>query len=253
MTLGEVGAGVFADEAAAAGFTDVFLLVKGGSGTVRLTRVDDLVAARDAAGYRFRIHAWIICFSDETRGGWVDPASASYRAYLLDEVVTPLLRDHRPDGINLDCLRYPGTADGRTEPITSFTQEVRARIDAERPGTLLSAAVMPEMGANAAAYGQDYAALAGPLDVLAPMAYTSNYRADAAWVGTVTGYVLGRAAGAAEVWPALQSLNDVGEQMTGSRLQEELRAAQGAGATGASLFRYPHTSSQLDAARTVAW
>jgi len=252
-TVSEMGAAAFADDVAASGIQDVFLLVKGVSGTFRLGTLDEVVAARDAAGYRFRVHAWVICFNDSSVGSWIDPASASYRSYLLDDVLTPLLRDHEPDGVNLDYVRYPGTAAGRTEPITSFVMEVRALIDRLRPGALLTAAVMPEMEANAETYGQDYAALAGPVDALLPMAYTTNYGQSVDWVRRVTSYVLAQAGGACDVWPALQSFDDEGRQMSADRLRAEIQAARDGGATGVSLFRYPHTVEQVEVAREFTW
>jgi hypothetical protein len=229
------------------GFTDLFLLVKGSSGSFTFDKLDQAVAARDASGSTLRIHAWIACFRDDSMGGWVSASNAGYRSHLLDEVLAPLLSEHRPDGVLLDYLRAPGTGSPPADvaAITSFANEARAKIDSLRPQALLGAAVMPEGSSNAASYGQDYAQLAGPLDLLLPMTYTYNYSQDADWVQRATRYVVEKAAGRAEVWPVLQASNDQGEAMPGDRLDSEIDAGLLGGGSGISLFRHPLTEEQL--------
>ncbi len=226
------------------GATDLFLIIKGADGGVRFDTLDETIAARDAAKSSLRVHAWVTCFTDAKQGGWIAPSNASYRKYLIDDVLGPALSEHAIDGLSLDYVRYPGTADGDTASVTSFVQQVRAELEARRPGVILSAAVMPEGAGNAQAYGQDYAALAGPLDVLLPMTYTYNYSGGAEWVKSATSYVVGKAGAEAAVWSTLQTLNDEGGSMPGARLQGEIDAAIAGGAAGVAMFRYPVTAEQ---------
>lgn len=239
------GASNLCAEFAQHGINDVFVLIKGVDGSYRFNLLDAMV--ENATRYSMRIHAWVICFDDESWGGWVDPNSTSYRNYLKNSIFIPLAQNHTFDGVVLDCIRYPGTANGNTYPITSFCQEVAQIIKFYKPGAMVGAAVMPEMSVNAYYYGQDYAEMAQYLDYLAPMAYTHNYNQQPSWVGTVTQYVKQKATSTnpnCMVWTAIQSLDDNGVYMDATELKSCIDYAISGGAEGVNFFKYPITSTQ---------
>ena len=250
-TVRSVGVDNFIDEIHSNGITDVFLLVKGVDGSYTFNTLDSLIDARNARGYTLpRIHAWVICFNDQSWGGWVDPENTSYRNYLLGTIFSPLIREHDIDGVNLDCIRYPGTASGNTAPITSFCQAVRETIEAAGKGDriIYSAAVMPEMSSNASLYGQDYGDMAQYLDVLLPMSYTHNYYSSPRWVGSTVRYIVdeinSETDGHCQVWVALQSKDDNGVFASAQELWASIVHSLNAGATGFNYFVYPITGEQ---------
>ncbi|MCX8172992.1 MAG: hypothetical protein N3F63_00060 [Thermoplasmata archaeon] len=243
--VANVGASALASEFAKHGISDVFVLIKGTSGDYRFDKLDAMFDK--CHGYGIRVHAWVICFCDDSWGGWVNPSSDTYRAYLKNNIFIPLAKYHRFDGVVLDCIRYPGTAYGNTYPITSFCKEVTDIIKSYRSNALMGAAVMPEMAANAYYYGQDYTQMAQHLDVLMPMAYTHNYHTQPSWVGTVTQYVRQKALQGnsnCKVWTAIQSLDDNGQFMSTTELQACINYAISGGAAGINFFKYPITSKQ---------
>jgi hypothetical protein len=244
----------FVDEMAAHGVSDVFLLIKGVSGTIRHDVLDAALAARRDRGYEMRIWAWVICFDDESYAddfdtAWVDPEDAGYRGTLLS-LIDETLAGHTPDGIMLDAIRYPGNADGNTAPIDSFCAETSARVAAYNAahGTRVrtGAAVMPEFGGpNEALYGQDVATMAGPLDVIAPMVYRYNYSSGTGWIADTTGAALAEAGPAAEVWPILQNYagDDSPTPLSGSGLGADIAAAFEPCPAGFSVFQYAQLTS----------
>jgi len=229
--------------------TDVFILVKGGSGTIAYDVLDALVAERNARGYGMRIWAWVIAFNDASYDDgwdtdWVDPEDAAYRSDLFGHV-DEMLQGHTPDGIMLDCIRYPGNASGNTAPITSFCQELRTRVDAfnaeHSAQVLAGAAVMPEFGGgNESAYGQDVEQMAPPLDVVAPMIYRYNYASSVSWITSMTEAALAEAGGAADVWPILQNYagDDSPTPLSEAGLRADIEAALQPCPTGFSIFQY---------------
>ncbi|MEM3397420.1 MAG: pseudomurein-binding repeat-containing protein [Thermoplasmata archaeon] len=243
--VADAGAATLAGEFAQHGISDVFVLIKGVSGTYRFDRLEAMY--ENASKYGIKVYAWVICFDDESWGGWVDPNSTSYRDYLKNNLFLPLSQNYDFDGVILDCIRYPGTANGNTYPITSFCQEVSAIIKFYRPGSIIGAAVMPEMEVNAYNYGQNYTQMAQYLDVLLPMAYTHNYNQQPSWVSTVTQYVKQEALLGnpnCKVWTAIQSIDDNGQYMTNTELQSCINSAISGGAEGVNFFKYPITSTQ---------
>ncbi len=239
----------FLDALAPHGISDVFVLIKGVSGGIRHDVLDQLLALRTERGLALRIWAWVIAFDDESyaddfAGAWVDPEDPDYRAGLLT-LVDDTLAAHTPDGLMLDAVRYPGNAAGRTEPITTFCAAVATRVAAHNAahGTAVrtGAAVMPELGgANEAAYGQDVAALAGPLDVIAPMVYRYNYAAGTAWVTAMTAATQDEAGGNAAVWPIV--LDYAGDEtptpLAADALRADILAALAPCPPGFSVFQY---------------
>jgi hypothetical protein len=236
------GETAFIDEMAAHGVSDIFILVKGTSGDVRYDVLDELHRLATERDLAIRVWAWMICFADDTQPG-VTPASESYRTYLFG-VIDAILAEHAPDGIMLDVIRYRGTANGDTASITTFCQGVSDRVathNAAHGASILSgAAIMPEFGgANEQYYGQDAAAMAGPLDVIAPMTYRYNYSAGTGWITEMTAACMAEVGSQAEVWPILQNYSgdDDVVALDGPTLAADIEAALAPCPQGFSIFQ----------------
>ncbi len=143
---------------------------------------------------------------------FLDPAIPEARAYVQG-IVAEILADYDVDGVHLDYIRYPVSLpvessfsysdharaafqaehgvdpatitpesdpaawaawdDWRREVITSFVAEVRAIVDATRPGAVLSAAVFPDPFDSRVRKLQDWAEWSrrGLIDVLTGMSF----------------------------------------------------------------------------------
>jgi len=218
-------------------FSDVYLLIKDASGYYNFDLLEELL---NSSG-KLRIHAWIICFHDESHGGWVNPNSSEYREYLIDDIIIPAV-EKGVDGICLDYIRYPGNARGDTYPITSFCREVKKIVKGINPDCIVSAAVMPEMDANVFYYGQSYEEMGKYLDCLLPMTYTHAYKMPPSWVGEVVSYIKKRAS--CKVEAIIESMDENGIYMSKNELKNCIDAALNNGSDGISFFRYPITEWQ---------
>lgn len=211
------------------GITDVFILSDRFGGERPYNTFIPAMVER----YRgvVRVHAWIPVFRDEN-GSWVSPEDTAHRARIL-AILRNLDGMEGLHGIHLDYVRYPGTAQGRTDPVSGFLAEARTLTR-----KVLSAAVMPEMGANAEYYGQDYAAMAPHLDWVIPMAYKGNYRASDEWIGKVTAYVGRLAPG--KVLTGIQTYRSDADTtpLTREELLRDIATALESGAAGFVLFRF---------------
>ncbi len=204
-------------------YTDLFLLVKGTSGTIKYDVLDTLLALRAAApaGAPTRIWAWVVGMSDSGPAGaaagylaghLVSPDSASYRAHLATTVrraIDPARGQVKrvPDGVMLDdSFQWPSQAFGgstahRVQSLMAVVDALRAEVDATRQSTgktiLLGFAPHPEIGVQASAgggvysyaayaYGQDFGELAKRCDWLVPETYRYGfYGQKPAWIGKV--------------------------------------------------------------------
>lgn len=247
------GASAVVGLASSLGIQEIILLVKGTSGSSYFGTIADYLPVAHAKGVR--VHAWIICFQDDAAfasgryavfsGGWIDPADANYRAYLLNSVTAPLIRDTRVDGITLDYARYPGNANGRSAVIDSFCADLKKQRDALNPKVVLSSAVMPEGTANATLYGQDYTGMSKSLDVLMPMTYSLSYNQGAGWVGSTVAYIAGQTVYPCRVQAMIQTRSAVdGTAVAASRVDADRAAALANGSDNVSYFRYPFTDDQ---------
>ncbi|MFB3896108.1 MAG: hypothetical protein ACE14V_07385 [bacterium] len=255
---------------------DVFLLVKGASGSVNFTVMDWLTSIAAGLTTNVRIHPWVICFKDSTKGPtgiyqtvgpsstWIVPMDTSYRQYLMDTCFTPLLRDHpNISGIHLDCYRYPGSYTypecnainndtGRS--LFQFCQQIATTIRVYNPSLPISIAVMPEMDTAIYYYGQDYYQLStAGCRILCPMAYTGNYGTTAEWVGQVMKYTRDTAVRTCAVYAGEQFTYDSGPPyyMTSAEIAAETRYTLDSGAQGVTAFRWPVQSNQWIAWDTV--
>lgn len=234
------------------GITDIFVLMKGTSGTLNYGIIDQAILACSDKG--IRVHAWMICFKDYgmNTNGWVDQKNEAYQAYLLG-IVQNLANRQYLSGIHLDYVRYSGVAsaghaayqNGGTEVITDFVSHVRDRVDLVRSqfpdnSFYLSAAVMPIeswIGDNEYYYGQDYAKLSQYLDFLVPMIYEGNFHKDNAWIASTTSIIVN--AVKIPVIAGLQNYHgdDNIEMLSADELQADINSALANGAKGYAIFR----------------
>jgi uncharacterized protein YpmS len=190
-------------------------------------------------GTGIRIHAWITCFKD-TNGNWINPANETQRTFLLSKI-TDIVSNYNIDGIQLDYVRYPGTAykhDG-TAVITSFVKDVYNTVKGIKAKVAISAAVMPERSQNGYYYGQDYAKLAPYLDFIVPMIYKGNYKQDTEWIGSTAKWIA-QNFGGKPVLAGIQTYesdNDI-TKLPADELQNDINSAIENGASGYVLFRY---------------
>ncbi|MCX7918330.1 MAG: hypothetical protein N3A72_01725 [bacterium] len=244
---------------------DVFLLVKGTSGTFDTTRLVWMTQIAKGLNTNVRIHPWVICFSDSSAATlgiyttvsstWISPMDPRYRQYLMDSCIIPLVRDH-PDinGVHLDCFRYPGNAYNYDTGLSlvKFCLEIVTTVRRYNPAIPVSIAVMPETSNNEYSYGQSYYKLStAGARILALMAYTGNYEQTAAWVGRVIKYARNTAVRTCSIYAGLQFTYDTGGYMPAAEIAAETRYAIDSGTQGVAAFRWPIQSYQWTAWDTV--
>ena len=203
-------------------------------------------------GTNIRVHAWITCFID-ANGNWINPSNETQRAFLINSIKN-IVKNYDIDGINLDYVRYPGTAykyTNATWTVTSFVQLVYDTVKSTNPLIAVSADLMPEGSANAHYYGQNYTQLAQYLDFLVPMIYKGNYgynsstgtsssgKSGADWIGSTVKYIVSQANGT-PVIACLQTYRSDKSvtAIPASELQNDVNAAINNGSSGYGLFRY---------------
>ncbi|HZP97578.1 MAG TPA: family 10 glycosylhydrolase [Candidatus Limnocylindria bacterium] len=173
-------------------------------------------------------------------GVYTDPANADARRHTVG-VFADIARRYRVEGIHYGHVRYPqvtyasGPDDHRH--VTRLVRESAARLRAERPGLVISAAVFPDPAVARDRVLQRWPEWAadGLVDLLCPMAY----RRDAAEVGRLLAAARA-AAPRTELWGGLMGY--AGEP---ERLRAQVLAAEGAGCEGAILFQYDRARRDL--------
>ena len=203
-------------------------------------------------GTNIRVHAWITCFID-ANGNWVNPANETQRAFLINSI-TNIVKNYGIDGINLDYVRYSGTAykyTNATLTITSFVQLVYNTVQSINSSVAVSADLMPEGPVNAYYYGQNYTQLAQYLDFLVPMIYKGNYGYNSStgtsssgkngtdWIASTVAYIVSQANGTPVIagLQTYRSDNNV-TAIPANELQNDVNAAVNNGSSGYALFRY---------------
>ena len=194
-----------------------------------------------------RIHAWVTCFRDS--GSWYDPGTNPDLVSQLKTSLLAIANNNNIDGINLDSLRYPGTAylhDGTTH-VTNFTEDLYDEIQAineegtpNKPKIKLSASVMAE-GASGTAYyyGQSYSQLSDCLDFFLPMIYKGNYVYPTGWVGTATAEIVAASGNTPVVSTLLTYRSDADPTpIPLSELEGDIQLSRNNGSSGYALFRY---------------
>ena len=236
-----------ANVCAANGITDIFLLVKGTSGSdFRTDTLDQVIAAGHSKG--IKVHAWVGLLYDTSAAGkgydmigsgWVDPKDISYRNYIINSIITPLARDHNIDGIHLDYIRYPGNANkysGAQSAITGYCSAIRNAINSYKPSIQLSAATFAEGAGTAIYYGQNITAMSPYLKFITPMTYTHNYNQPPSWVGSQVAYFVNQCVPGCSVWAGIQAVDDNNANMLTGEMDN--------GAKGAAFFCFPLNSAQ---------
>jgi uncharacterized lipoprotein YddW (UPF0748 family) len=165
-----------------------------------------------------------------------------YSRLALDEfeasmatTVTPaerrLLTARAGDDVLAWADAYPERwADFRRSRLTALLMRIRTGLRRLRPGLPLSAAVSPHADEAASARFQDWPlwAESGLLDVLCPMAYTTDLATFRGQIGDAV-----RSTPAALVWAGIGAY-----RLSPPQTVEHIRAARTAGAHGVALFSY---------------
>jgi hypothetical protein len=184
----------------------------------------------------------------------------SYNARVLNATAN-MVKNYGVNGINLDYLRYPGTAykyTNSTQIITSFVKSVYNSVKSINSSVAVSADVMPEGKMNAYYYGQNYTQLAKYLDFMIPMVYKGNYgynsskgtsssgKNGTSWISSSITYIVNQSNGTPVVagLQAYRSSNNL-TAIPLSELQNDIKAAVNNGASGYALFRYGRITSDF--------
>jgi uncharacterized lipoprotein YddW (UPF0748 family) len=118
----------------------------------------------------------------------------------------------------------------RRDRLTDLVVRLRAAVKTHRPEAILSAAVVPDADIAAADKFQDWRdwTRRGLLDVICPMAYTSDTRLFAAQVDAARGATAGAA-----VWAGIGAW-----RLTAAQTAKHVATARARGAEGVALFSY---------------
>jgi len=222
--------------------TDVFIMVKDASGAYRFDTMDSVISQRDLIGACFRVHAWIITFNDGSYSdgwddSWVNPADETYRNFLLGTIISPLLREHSPDGILLDDVRYPGGG-ADTGAINSFLRQVRDSVDAITAGNvLLGAFVVPAGDSGGSFYGQDIVSMSSTCDFLVLRTHATEFAAPPSWVYSAAEQAVEVAGGG--VIASVDATDPAGVQTSAQYVYSCVQRALEAGVDGFALYYYP--------------
>lgn len=231
------------------GITDVFIVTKGTSGKLYYSELEKTIQKCKPQG--IRVHAWIICFKDESKGAWVDQTDQSYQNYLRS-IINHIIDNYEVDGIHLDYVRYsgdesknhaawqqPGGTTQSVNTITGFVQSVYDIVKAKNPDLAVSAALMPQMEINAPLYAQDYSRLADYLDFIVPMIYRGTFKTDNAWIGSTTKWIVEHSKGVPVIAGIMTYHSDEDQTILPPlELFSDVKIALQNGASGFALFRY---------------
>ena len=149
----------------------------------------------------------------------------------------------------LDPAAYPSLfpdrwSDFRRSQLTSMVIKIRTAVKTARPGTLVSAAVVPDAQTAFASRMQDWRGWIDQslLDVICPMAYTSDSDIFQKQVAAAIAY-----AGSRPVWAGIGAY-----QMPPSQTLTHIAAAQRLGAAGIILFSYEAMAAPPNSATSVS-
>ncbi len=148
----------------------------------------------------------------------------------------------------LDPAAYPNLYPGRwnqfrRDGLTALVSKVRTAVKAARPGTLLSAAVVPDAQQATSSRQQDWRAWLDQslLDVLCPMAYTTDTGVFAEQVKAARDY-----AGDVPVWAGIGAY-----LLPQAQTLQHIAAARRLGAAGMILFSYDALTAPPNSAGTL--
>jgi len=198
----------------------------------------------------------------EAEGIYLSPSAPGVTPHL-EAVVRELVRDYAVDGLHLDFIRYPGPefdysaaalegfarqqrlaggpesppgdprawARYRRDVLTALVTRLGRAARAQRPGIVLSAAVVPDEAQAVHHRYQDWPAWLeqGLLDAICPMAYTADRRVFQWQLASV----VSRARRGPAVWAGIGAY-----RLSLAGVVGHVRAARGAGALGVILFSH---------------
>ncbi|HEX3014203.1 MAG TPA: pseudomurein-binding repeat-containing protein, partial [Methanobacterium sp.] len=179
--------------------------------------------------------------------------NTTYNTKVINATLS-MVKNYGIDGINLDYLRYPGTAykySNSTQTITSFVKSIYNSVKSINSSVAVSADLMPEGKTNAYYYGQNYTQLAKYLDFMVPMVYKGSYgynsstgtnsngKNGTSWIGSSIAYIVNQSNGTPVV-AGLQAYRSTNNQtaIPANELQNDINAAIKNGASGYALFQY---------------
>ena len=179
--------------------------------------------------------------------------NTTYNTKVINASIN-MVKNYGIDGINLDYLRYPGTAykySNSTQTITSFVKSIYNSVKSINSSVAVSADLMPEGKTNAYYYGQNYTQLAKYLDFMVPLVYKGSYgynsskgtsstgKNGTSWIGSSIAYIVSQSNGTPVV-AGLQTYRSASNQtaIPVNELQNDINAAVKNGASGYALFRY---------------
>lgn len=240
------------------GYEHILLNYTAFEDSAKETNTKKLIAAADKEGVI--VHAWIQCFYD---GNWVNPiedlggGKGRYKQELFDQVIAKANRyieKFGVKGIHLDYIRFSGVGknsgyknnyeNGVTAAgaVTEFCRQLNANLDAGHPGTIISAAMMPDKN-GAGLYGQNPAHMSKYLDILMPMVYRyyANAVYDEAWMKSMCKYFTDAAR--CYVWAGIQTYEHIPgtENVKGlstDRISSDASVIRSTRCDGLVLFRY---------------
>jgi uncharacterized lipoprotein YddW (UPF0748 family) len=173
-------------------------------------------------------------------------ALGEFRTAMMSTVPAPersLLDRRSRDDVLAWADAYPEQwADFRRSRLTALVMKLRTAVRQARPGALLSAAVAPDATEAFATKYQDWRlwAEAGLLDVLCPMAYTTNVDLFRRQVAEAV-----RISPPAQVWAGIGAY-----RLPAAQTVSHIEAARALGVRGVALFSYdalgPATEAYLD-------
>lgn len=197
------------------------------------------------AGKRnIKVHIWMQAFYHESK--WQNPVKDGEIDYDLIDSKVNLVKKYASikgvAGVNIDYVRYPGTAYKYPEGVNAINYFIKTACEeahAINPKLIISAAVMPEPSSLEHYYGQDIPEMSKYLDVIIPMVYKGNYGKSTSWINTVTSKLVKMSNGA-KIWTGIQSFKSDSNptKLSSSALFKDADAAASGGAYGVILFRY---------------
>ena len=175
-------------------------------------------------------------------GLFLSPSSLGVQAHL-EGVVRELVRGYDLDGLHLDYIRYPGTArdaaadadpavpSERREKLTALVGRLASAARAERPGIVLSAAVIADEVRALRHHLQDWPEWMrrGLVDAVCPMSYT----ADTPLFRSQLEAAVARTGGRGPVWAGIGAY-----RLTVPGMIAHVREARAAGARGVVFFSH---------------
>jgi methionine-rich copper-binding protein CopC len=208
------------------------------------------------AGTGIKVYAWVEAFKD-FNGVWFIPGSNVTLENKIIQDITSIATNYNVNGIMLDYLRYPGTANNSTTAtanVDKFASAIKYNINiingkniTGKNKILLSSTLMPEDENNNYYYAQDYTLLSNYLDFLSPMIYVGNYNEPASWIGTTVKYIETHDNGKPVVAILETYSSDANPKpITVNQLNLDIITAVTNGSHGYELFRYGLVTSEFN-------